>query len=152
MVNEYLEAAYDKFTFRVKTSYRYSRQDMWISLADDIATAGVTDFLQQRSGDVAFVELPVVGQELMVGDPCGEIETVKASQDLESPLNGRIVAINEELEARPELINQDPYGRGWLFQIEPADPSSVEKELLDAPAYFQYMVARLEEEIKRLGH
>jgi glycine cleavage system H protein len=151
-MSEYLETTYDKFTFRVKTGYRYSRDDAWVRLENGLATVGLADLMQRRSGDAAFVELPTPGQEVVAGEPCGLLETIKMAQEILSPLSGTVVATNEELEARPELVNEDPYGRGWLFQVQPTDPSAVEKELLDAPAYFEWMMGRLEEEARRLGH
>ena len=151
-MGEYLETTYDKFTFRVKTGYRYSQDDVWVRPEDGSITVGLTDFMQRRSGDVAFVELPASGAEVAAGEPCGLIETIKAAQDVVSPLSGMVIAVNEELEIRPELVNEDPYGRGWLFRLTPADPSAAENELLDAQAYFQLMLTRVEEEAKKLGH
>jgi glycine cleavage system H protein len=149
---EYLEATYDKFTFQVRTGMRYSRDDVWGRMDESRITVGVADFLQRRSGDVALVELPAVGDSLVAGEPCCTIETIKAAADIASPISGVVVAVNAELETRPELINSEPYGRGWLFQIEPADPETFEAGLMDAQAYFDWMVSRLEEEAGRLGH
>ena len=151
-MGEYLETTYDKFTFRVKTGYRYSQDDVWVRPEDGSMTVGLTDFMQRRSGDVAFVELPAAGEEVTAGEPCGLIETIKAAQDVISPLSGMVTAVNEELETRPELVNEDPYGHGWLFRLTPADPAAAETELLDAQAYFQWMLTRVEEEAKKLGH
>jgi glycine cleavage system H protein len=150
-VSDYLETTYDKFTFRVKTGYRYSRDDVWVRPEDGSMTVGLTDFMQRLSGDVAFVELPAAGEEVAAGEPCGLIETIKAAQDVISPLSGTVVGVNEELEIRPELVNEDPYGQGWLFQMAPADPLAANRELLDAQAYFQLMLGRVEEEAKKLG-
>jgi glycine cleavage system H protein len=150
-VSDYLETTYDKFTFRVKTGYRYSRDDVWVRPEDGSMTVGLTDFMQRLSGDVAFVELPAAGEEVAAGEPCGLIETIKAAQDVISPLSGTVVGVNEELEIRPELVNEDPYGQGWLFQMAPADPLAANRELLDAQAYFQLMLGRVEEEARKLG-
>lgn len=151
-MTEYLEATYDKFTFRVQTGLRYSCDDVWARRDDGRATVGVTDLLQRRSGDAVLVEAPTPGERLVAGEPCCTIETIKAAVDIPSPMSGMVVAVNAELEARPELINEDPYGQGWLFQIEPADPGALETELMDAQAYFDWMVSRLEEEAGKLGH
>jgi len=150
-MSDYLEATYDKFTFRVRTGLRYSRDDLWARWDDGRVTVGLTDFLQRRSGDLASVELPAPGDAVVAGELCCTLDTIKAAVDLVSPLSGQVVAVNADLEARPELINEDPYGRGWLFQIEPGDPRAFE-ELLDAEAYFDWMVSRLEEEAGKLGH
>jgi glycine cleavage system H protein len=150
-MSEYLETTYDKFTFRVKSAYRYSRDDVWVWSDEGLAAVGLTDFLQRRSGDAAFVELPTVGQEVTAGEKCGVLETIKTAQDIVAPLTGTVTAINEELETRPELVNEDPYGQGWLFQMRPADPAAIERELLDAQAYFEFMRGRLAEEASKLG-
>jgi glycine cleavage system H protein len=144
MMSDILETTIDKFTFQVRTGYRYSRDDLWVRPDDGLATVGLTDLLQRRSGDVAFVELPAAGQQVTAGAPCGTLETIKATQDIPSPLSGTVTAVNEELGDRPELINQDPYGQGWLFQIMPADPPAAGEELLDAQDYFEWMRDRLE--------
>jgi glycine cleavage system H protein len=151
-VSEYLETTYDKFTFRVKTGYRYSRDDVWVRLENGLATVGLTDFSQRRSGDVAFVELPAAGQKVAAGEPCGLIETIKVAQEILSPLSGTVVAVNQELEMWPERVNEEPYGRGWLFQLKPAGPSAFEEELLDDQTYFEWMLGRLEEEGRKSGH
>ncbi|MBU0494806.1 MAG: glycine cleavage system protein H [Chloroflexi bacterium] len=150
-MSEYLETTYDKFTFQVKTGYRYSPDDVWVRWDDGQATVGLTDFLQRRSGDVAFAELPAVGQAVVAGETCGVIETIKAAQDIWAPLSGTVTAINEELELRPELINEDPYAAGWLFQMAPADPAAIDRDLLSDQGYFQLMLGKVEEEVQRLG-
>ena len=151
-MTEYLEATYDKFTFRVRTAFRYSRDDLWAYLRDGRATVGLTDFLQRRSGDVAFVDLPAPDSEVRLGEPCCTLDTIKATVELASPLTGRVVAANAELEDHPELINEEPYDRGWLFAIEPDDLRTFDTEMLDAQAYFEWMVGRLEQESRKLGH
>jgi glycine cleavage system H protein len=151
-VSECLETTYDKFTFRVQIGYRYSQDDLWVRPENDRATVGLTDFLQRRSGDAAFVELPAVGQDVTAGEKCGVLETIKTAQDIVAPLTGTVTAINEELETRPELVNEDPYDQGWLFQMRPADPAAIKRDLLDAQAYFEFMRSRLAEEARKLGH
>jgi glycine cleavage system H protein len=150
-MSDYLEATYDKFTFRVRTGLRYSRDDLWARRDEGRVTVGLTDFLQRRSGDLASAELPAPGDAVVAGELCCTLDTIKAAVDLVSPLSGRVVAVNTDLEDRPELINEDPYGRGWLFQVTPADPQAFEC-LLDADAYFEWMVGRLEEKAGKLGH
>jgi glycine cleavage system H protein len=150
-MSEYLETSYDKFTFRVKTGYRYTEDDMWVRQDNGRVAIGVADFLQRRSGDVAFVQLPAVGEQVTAGEPGAMIETIKVAQDLTNPLSGTVVAVNEELDDRPELVNEDPYGEGWLFQITPDDPTAIDRDLLDAESYLQSMMVRVEEEGKKLG-
>jgi glycine cleavage system H protein len=151
-MSEFLEATFDKFAFRVQTGVRYSRHDVWARAVGSRVTVGVTDFLQRRSGDVASVELPAPGDRLVSGEPCCTLDTIKAAVDIASPLTGLVIAVNGDLEARPELINEEPYGSGWLLRLEPADPRAFEAELMDAQAYFDWMVSRLEEEAGKLGH
>lgn len=151
-MSDYLEATYDKFTFVVRTGLRYSRDDLWVRDDGPRVSVGLTDFLQRRSGDVVSVELLQPGSDVAAGDWCCTLDTIKTAVDIGSPLDGRIVEVNAELEARPELVNEDPYGQGWLLQIEPAGPEALESELMEAQAYFDYMVGRLNEEVNQLGH
>jgi glycine cleavage system H protein len=101
---------------------------------DDLLTVGITDFAQHSLGDVVFVELPEVGTNLVSGQECGVVESVKAASDIYSPLDGEVMAINEELAANPALINIDPYQEGWIFKIRPNDIAQWE-DLMDADAY-----------------
>jgi len=150
-MTEYLETTYDKFTFRVKIGYRYNEDDIWTRRDEGLVTVGVTDYMQRRSGDVAFVELPVVGRQVTAGELCAMLETIKVAQDLPCPLAGTVAAANEELDSRPELVNEDPYGEGWLFQIIPAAPAAIDRDLMDAEAYLESMLGRVQEEGKELG-
>jgi glycine cleavage system H protein len=93
---------------------------------------GITDYAQDQLGDVVFVGLPEVGAEVGAGEPCGEVESTKSVSDIYSPVGGKVVDRNEELEANPELINSDPYGKGWLFAVESSGEGT---DLLDAAAY-----------------
>ena len=151
-MTEYLEATHDKFTFRVRIGFRYSRDDLWACLRDGRVTVGLTDFMQRRSGDVAFVDLPAVDSSVQAGELCCTLDTIKATVEIACPLTGRVVVVNSELEDRPELINEEPYDRGWLFALEPDDLRTFDSEMLDAQAYFEYMVSRLEQESRKLGH
>lgn len=114
---------------------RYTSSHEWASdPADGIVTVGITDFAQDQLGDVVFVELPKVGTKVKAGQAIAVIESVKTASDIYAPLDGEIVAVNEALNAEPEAINAGPYEGGWLFRIEPADPSAWD-DLLDATAY-----------------
>jgi glycine cleavage system H protein len=111
---------------------------------------GLSDFLQQRSGDVAFAEVKPEGIVLAFGDEVAVIETIKAEVSLRSPVAGEVVEVNLAMEITPEAINQDPYGEGWLAVIEAEDWESDRARLLDAQAYFLVMKQEAEEEARRL--
>lgn len=109
----------------------------WIrNEGDGTVTIGVTDYAQEQLGDVVFVELPELGVELVSEDEFGVIESVKAASDLFAPVSGAIIAVNEQLEDDPELVNSDPYGEAWLLKIRLTQPEELE-HLLDADAYSQ---------------
>ena len=115
---------------------RYTKEHEWIRLEDDGTTAilGITDFAQSELGDIVFVELEPVGSEIDQNDTFGSVEAVKAVSDLFMPLSGTIMAHNEDLDANPELVNDDPYGAGWMIQIALSDPGEVDG-LLSAGEY-----------------
>src|ERR1035437_3278815 len=106
----------------------------WLRLEGDIATVGITDHAQEELTDVVFVELPAIGRQVDAGDPTAVVESVKAASDIYSPLAGEVVAVNAEVESEPALVNTDPYGRGWIFQLRLKDPSSV-SALMSAEDY-----------------
>ena len=117
------------------TELRYFKEHEWVkSESDGIALVGITEFAQQQLGDVVFVDLPEVGAELDQFAQIGEIESVKAVNDLFTPVSGAVVEINARLKDAPELVNREPYGEGWMFRIKLRDPSEVDG-LLDAAAY-----------------
>lgn len=114
---------------------RYVSSHEWVRLEDDgTATIGITDHAQEALGDVVFVELPEVGAQLGAGDEAGVVESVKAASDIYAPIGGEIIAINENLEDSPEVINADPYGDGWFFRMRLDDVADVE-ELMTAEQY-----------------
>jgi len=112
---------------------RYTKSHEWIAIEGNVATVGITDFAQAQLGDVVFLELPKIGNEVGAGAAFGVIESVKAANDLFSPATGKIVEVNERLSRNPELVNSDPYGEGWIMKVELAggEPG----ELLDEGAY-----------------
>jgi glycine cleavage system H protein len=113
----------------------YTAEHEWVRQGEDgIVTVGITDYAQQALGDVVFVQLPQVGDELGVGAGCGEIESTKSVSDLYSPLSGVVLAVNDSLDGSPELVNSDPYGEGWMFTLRPSDESEA-SALLSADAY-----------------
>jgi glycine cleavage system H protein len=107
---------------------------------------GVTDYLQKSNGDVAFVEPVAPGKEVKQGDELGEIETIKVTLNLITPITGKVIEVNQQLESHPELINSDPYGAGWICRIELADPEGVKAGLLQAEAYMELMKRKIERE------
>jgi len=143
---EYLEATIDKFVFTVKKGYLYDEQGLWVAVENGVARVGVTDYLQQKSGDVAFVNLPEPETEVKRGQELGSIETIKADVSINSPVSGTIRERNEELDVRPELVNEDPYGQGWLVVIETTGFESDREELVTAEEYLPVMKAQAEEE------
>jgi glycine cleavage system H protein len=120
----------------------YSPEHQWLRREADLVRLGVTDYGQEELGDVVYVVLPSVGTRLGVSERLCEIESVKVAFELISPLAGEVVAVNEALFDTPELINNDPYGDGWLVGIRQEPPSRVAAELMDAAAY-EAMVRRL---------
>jgi glycine cleavage system H protein len=112
---------------------RYTKTHEWVTVDGKQATVGITDFAQSQLGDVVFLELPSTGRKLASRETFGVIESVKAASDLYTPVAGRITAVNEKLAAKPELINSDPYGEGWILQIELA--GDLPSDLLDEAEY-----------------
>lgn len=146
---DYLETTVDKFTFRVATDRLYTADGVWAQEHGGRVRVGVTDYIQQRSGDVAFAEVKPVGTSVAVDEEVGSIETVKANISLGAPLAGTVVDVNPLLETAPETINADPYGAGWLAVIAPADWAADRTRLLDPAAYFAMMKGEAEKEAQR---
>jgi glycine cleavage system H protein len=114
---------------------RYTPEHEWVrSEADGIVRIGITAFAQDALGDVVYVSLPALGDSVSAGDACGEVESTKSVSDLFAPLSGEIVAVNEALDSAPELVNSEPYGLGWMYDLKPTDPGAAEA-LLDLEAY-----------------
>lgn len=119
----------------IPSHLRYTESHEWVSIEDNgNARIGISDHAQEALGDLVFVELPVVGDEISQGDPCAVVESVKAASDIYAPVSGKVVAVNDELESDPALINADPYGDGWLFELELIDSGELDG-LKDAEAY-----------------
>lgn len=116
------------------SNLKYTKDHEWISVEGDIATVGITEFAQGELGDIVYVEIETEGESLDQEEVFGSVEAVKTVSDLFMPLSGEIVEFNEELEATPETVNEDPYGKGWMIKIKVADMAQVE-ELLSAEAY-----------------
>ncbi|MCE7525091.1 glycine cleavage system protein GcvH [Alloalcanivorax xenomutans] len=118
----------------IPAELRYRTSHEWVRVEDDVAVVGITDHAQDAMGDLVYVELPEVGQVLATGEEAGVVESVKAASDIYAPVSGEIVAVNDALEDEPELVNNEPYGNGWLFKIKMADPGEL-KEMLTADQY-----------------
>ncbi len=124
---------------------RYTREHEWAAVEEgDRLRVGITDFAQDALGDVVYVDLPEVGTEVRGGEPFGEVESTKSVSDIFSPVSGRVADRNGALEDAPELVNQEPYGDGWMVVIEMHDPSELD-DLLDAAAYRQFVEDSAEE-------
>jgi glycine cleavage system H protein len=113
---------------------RYSAEHEWVAVDGPRARIGITDFAQDSLGDVVYVELPGTGANVLAHASCAEVESTKSVSEIFSPVTGTIVEVNEALNDAPEQVNADPYGAGWIFVVELADPSEVDT-LLDAAAY-----------------
>lgn len=118
----------------VKEDLLYTESHEWVLIDGDLAIIGITDFAQHELGDIVFVELPEVGTKVSAGEPCGSIEAVKAVEDLNSPVSGKVEEKNTDLEDSPELINKSPYDDGWLIKVRLSSPEEVEN-LLSAAEY-----------------
>ena len=116
------------------TNVKYTKEHEWIRLEGDVAYVGITDYAQEQLGDIVFVDIPTEGETLAADEVFGTIEVVKTISDLFLPVTGEILEQNEALADQPELVNQDPYGEGWLIKIKPAADADVDS-LLDAEAY-----------------
>ena len=121
-------------SFKTDRNCRYARTHEWVRVEGDVALVGITDYAQHELGDIVYLELPEIGDELTKGEAFGTVEAVKAVEDIISPVSGEVLAINEELESTPELINQSAFEKGWIMKIKLSDLSELE-DLLDAKAY-----------------
>ena len=144
---EFLETKVDKFTFKVAVDRFYNAEGIWALAAGSVVQIGLSDFLQQRSGDIAFAEVKPKGTVLAAGDEAAVIETIKVNFVLSSPVTGKVLRANPLMETAPETINLDPYGEGWMCEIEATDWEAERKNLLDAAAYFEQMKHEAENEV-----
>jgi len=147
---EYLETMVDKFTFRVATDRYYTGEGLWAKAEGSRVRIGLSDFLQQSSGDVAFAEVQPEGTTLAVGDEVAVIETIKVDIGLSSPVSGTVIEVNPAMEMEPEIINGDPYGEGWLAVIEAGSWEADRTNLLEPAKYFESMKRDAEEEANKL--
>jgi glycine cleavage system H protein len=140
---EFLQVIVDKFVFRVARDCRYSNADVWVKRIGGRVRVGITDFNQQKSGDVGFVTPKPVGTVVAANDEIAALETIKADLVVPTPLAGTITAVNDALETQPELVNSDPYGEGWILEMELARPEELDA-LLDPEKFLADMAVRAE--------
>jgi len=145
-MTDYLEYTLDKFTFKVATDCSYTPEGVWAKADGGQVIVGVSDFFQQRNGDVAFAEVWEVGTTVSVDDEFANIETIKVDVELPCPVSGKITAVNETLELEAEVINQDPYGAGWIVMIEAADWATDQAKLMTPEVYYEHMKVQAQEE------
>jgi glycine cleavage system H protein len=149
-MSNFLETSVDKFTFRVATDRLYTSEGVWAKEENGRVRIGLSDFVQQRSGDVAFAEIKPAGTTMAAGDEVAVIETIKVNITFTSPVNGKIAEVNPAMSDAPEAINRDPYGAGWLAVMEVANWEAERAKLIDPQAYFDIMKGQAEEESKKL--
>ena len=144
-----LEITVDKFTFKAADDRLYTPAGVWALQEGNRIRIGLSDFQQQRSGDVAFAEIKPVGTQLAFDEEVAVIETIKVNISLGSPAAGKVVEINSAMVDAPEVINQDPYGAGWMVVIETEDWEADRARLMGPEAYFAHMKSLVEEEVKK---
>ncbi len=128
--------------YEIPADRRYARSDEWIRIDGPVARIGITDYAQSELSDIVFVEVPEVGSRIDAGVPFGVVESVKAVSDLLAPISGEVIQVNEELDEHPELVNEEPYGRGWIIEIRTTEPGAV-ADLLESEAYRQHVEERV---------
>lgn len=121
----------------IPENLKYSKTHEWVRVENDVAVIGITDHAQSELGDVVYLSLPEVGRILKYDEPFGEVESVKAVSELYSPLSGEVIEVNTAIIDSTEVVNEDPYGRGWLIKVRMSDPSELDK-LMDADAYAKH--------------
>jgi glycine cleavage system H protein len=128
----------------IPSDLRYTKSHEWLRRRQDGAVEiGITDHAQSALGDLVFVEVPVAGRSLKAGEACAVVESVKAASDVYSPVSGKVIAANEALATKPELLNEDPYGKGWLFRVQANSPAE-DSLLMNAADYAKYLADETE--------
>jgi glycine cleavage system H protein len=152
-MSDILQTTVDKFTFTVPTDRRYHRDGLWVLWLPPVGgtrvRVGLTDYVQQHSGDLAFATVKPVGTKLGAGEELAEIETVKVNLSLPTPVSGTVVEVNPALALTPELCNRDPYGEGWLAVIDATSLDAERIPLLDPPAYLAFVQGLAEQELEQ---
>lgn len=148
MADEYLSTTVDKFMIKVKKGLRYTRDDVWVQQTGEAYRVGITDLAQRMGGDIVFVDF-LDRSEYKEGEPLATYETIKAVLDVKAPFGCTVTAFNEGLGEKPELMNEAPYGEGWVAEVKPVASGKVEGLLSDRE-YFSYMKAKAESEVRKL--
>jgi glycine cleavage system H protein len=139
--NRQFKSEDDMTSWKTPADCRYAKSDEWIRVEGGEGVVGLTDYAQSQLSDLVFIELPKVGASYEAGKPFGVVESVKAASDLNLPVAGEIIAVNNALESAPETMNSDPFGEGWIVRIKIANPSELDG-LMDAAAYTAYCEQR----------
>jgi len=124
---------------------KYSKEHEWVLVEGNSATIGITEYAQEELGDIVYVELPEVGEKIVKDDPFAAVESVKAVSDVYAPVSGTVLEINDVLPDNPEIINDDPYGDGWMVRVELTDKDDL-KDLMDAEEYAEYVAQQKEDD------
>lgn len=149
MNSEFLTVWHDKFEFRIPAAgYRFNENDVWVRLEEGVARVGVSDYLQQRLTDIGFFDPPAAGAAVEQFGELGTIESAKAAFEIISPVSGTVKGVNAAAARNPGLINEDPYGAGWLVEVSPANWPEDAELLLDGPGYAAMVARKAEEESK----
>jgi glycine cleavage system H protein len=122
---------------------KYSKEHEWVLVEANVATVGITDYAQEQLGDIVFVELPAVGDKVSKEDAFGVVESVKAVSDIFAPVSGKVLEVNDDLPENPEMLNEDPYGDGWIIKIEMNDREELQ-DLMTAAEYEEYVAEEKE--------
>jgi len=141
----------DKYTFKVYRDRFYTENDSWAKVEGDVATVGITDFIQNMASDILFVQFSEIGTKVEQFDELGTFESVKTMLDMISPVSGTIIEVNSRLESEPELMNKDPYGEGWFVKIKVEDFDADRKNLLDPEGYYEVLKRKVEAERLKLA-
>lgn len=149
-MSQYLQTVFDKFELRVRKGYYYTDDGVWASVEGAKVRVGVSDYMQRTGGDAAFVELVKPGSAVRRRGEIGTLETVKTTVSLLSPVSGTVEEVNGMLSEKPELVNSDPYGEGWIAIISPRNLDDDLKTLKSAEGYFEFMLKKLESEREKL--
>ncbi|MFQ5832749.1 MAG: glycine cleavage system protein GcvH [Candidatus Thorarchaeota archaeon] len=125
-------------TLKTPKDLMYSKDHEWVKVEGDLVIVGITDYAQNALHEITFVELPEAGSTVEANVECGLVESMKASSDIFSPVSGEVAEVNTKLEDAPELVNEDPYGKGWMMKIKPSNLDEDLKALMDAAAYIEF--------------
>ncbi len=150
LTEEPYELKVDKYVFKVLKDRLYTENDSWVRMDGDLATVGITDFIQNMASDILFVQFSEVGTEIQQFDELGTFESVKTMLDVISPVRGTIAEVNIRLELEPELLNRDPYGEGWFVRVRVQDFNADKDNLLSPDDYFEVLKRKVEAERLKL--